>query len=236
MKVALITGGTKGIGLSVAKNLHKLGYTPVINYFNDDFAAEEVKKTYGYDIIKADVSNFCDVNNMVAEVINKYGKIDLLVNSAGISLKEQLLVDTSLEDMTRLVNVNLLGTILVTKAVLPSMINNHAGVIINLSSVYAKMGGCCEAVYSATKGGVESFTKAVAREVANANIRVNAVAPGFIDTDMNAHITKSEREEFVDTLLIKRIGTAHDVANVVEFLVKNTYITGAIIPVDGGMY
>ncbi len=235
MKIALVTGGNKGIGLEVAKSLRKLGYKPVINYFSDDIAAKKACEEYGFYPIKADVSNEAEVKSMVSEVLEKFGKIDLLVNCAGIALKQKILLDVEYSEMTRVVGVNLLGTILVSKAVLENMIKNRSGVIINISSIYGEKGGSCEAVYSATKGGINAFTKALSKEVADANIRVNAVAPGFIDTQMNAHITEEERREFCEEVLVKRIGKAEDVASAVCFLVENTYITGAIIPVDGGM-
>lgn len=235
MKIALVTGGNKGIGLEIAKKLKKLGYKPVINYFSDDVAAKKACEEFDFCSVKADVSKEEEVNKMVSFIIEKFGKIDLLVNCAGIALKQKVLLDVSYEEALRVVNVNLMGTILVSKAVLENMIANRSGIIVNISSVYGEKGGSCEAVYSATKGGINAFTKALSKEVADVNIRVNAVAPGFIDTDMNAHITKEERESFCKELPLKRIGTTEDVANAVCFLVKNTYLTGAIIPVDGGM-
>ncbi len=233
--ISLITGGTKGIGLGCAKKLNSLGYTPVLVYGHDDKAAEEVKNTYGFDTIKCDITDFSQVEKMVDFVVKKYGKIDVLVNSCGIALMQNLLIDQSILDIQKCVNTNLVGTMLVTKYVLLNMVKNRMGVIVNVSSIYGEIGGSCEAVYSATKGGINAFTKALAKEVANANIRVNAVAPGFIDTQMNAHITEKEREEFCENLLIPRIGTPEDIASAVEFLVTNTYITGQIITVDGGM-
>lgn len=235
MKVALVTGGTKGIGLGIARKLQMLGYKPVINYFSDDMAAERVNDKYGFKCYKADVSDFSAVKNMVDAIKKEEGDICLLVNSAGIALKQKILPDVSADEIMRTVSVNLIGTINATKAVLDGMIKNREGIIINISSVYGDIGGSCEAVYSATKGGVNAFTKAVAKEVSSAGIRVNAVAPGFIDTDMNAHISERDRKEFCENLLIPRIGTAEDVALAVEYLVKNTYVTGEIINVNGGM-
>lgn len=235
MKVALITGGSKGIGLAVAKKLQKSGYTPVINYFSDDITAEKVKNEYGFDVIKCDVSIEAEVKNMVFAVVKKYGRIDVLVNSAGIALKQKLLIDVSLSEMQRCLDVNLLGTILVCKAVLPYMIAEESGVIVNVSSFYGEKGGSCEAVYSATKGGINAFTKSLAKEVCDGNIRVNAVAPGFIDTQMNAHFSKEEKEAFFGDLLVKRGGSPEEVADAVLFLINNSYVTGVILPVDGGI-
>lgn len=235
MKIALVTGGNKGIGLEVAINLQKLGYKSVINYFSDDTAAKKAREEYGFYAVKCDVSVESEVKKMVSEVIEKFGKIDVLVNCAGIALKQKILLDVECSEMTRTIGVNLLGTILTSKAVLENMIKNRSGVIINISSVYGEKGGSCEVVYSATKGGINAFTKALSKEVSGANIRVNAVAPGFIDTQMNAHISDEERREFCEEVPAHRIGTVKDVASAVCFLVENTYITGAIIPVDGGM-
>lgn len=234
MKIALITGGTKGIGLAVAKNLEKSGYTPVINYFHDEDRALKVQKEYGFDVIRFDVSDEAAVNNAVKSVIKKYGKIDVLVNSAGIALKQKLLIDENLSEIQRCLNVNLLGTVLVSKAVLPYMIEKRFGVIVNLSSIYGETGGCCEAIYSATKGGINAFTKALSKEVGDANIRVNAVAPGFIDTEMNAHISDAEKEDFCKDLSVKRVGSPEEVASAVRFLIDNAYLSGVILPVDGG--
>lgn len=235
MKVALVTGGTKGIGLAVAKKLQKSGYTPVINYFSDDVTAKKVENDYGIKAYKADVSDEKAVNKMVSDIISRYGKIDVLVNSAGIALKQKTLLDVDYEEMQRCISVNLAGTILTTKAVLTGMISSGGGVIVNVSSVYGNTGGSCEAVYSATKGGINAFTKAIAKEFSSANIRVNAVAPGFIDTEMNVHISAEDKNAFCEDLLVKRIGTPEDVASAVYFLIENTYISGTVLSVDGGM-
>lgn len=234
MKIALITGGSKGIGLAVAQKLQKSGYTPVINYFHDDLTAEKVKKEYGFDTIKCDVSKMEDVRNMVSSVVKKYGKIDVLVNSAGVAIKQKLLIDVNSEELLRCVNINLLGTIFTCQAVLPYMIEKRSGAIVNISSVYGDEGGSCEAVYSASKGGINAFTKALSKEVGSANIRVNAVAPGFIDTAMNAHLSKEDVDDFCAELSLNRVGTPEEVADAVYFLINNTYVTGVILPVDGG--
>lgn len=235
MKIALITGGTKGIGLEVAKKLQKSGYMPVINYFSDDNRAKKVKNEYGFETYKCDVSVESEVEKMVDFVLNKYGKIDVLVNSAGIALRQKVLFDVTVEEMQRCMAVNLIGTILVSQKVACAMLSRGGGAIVNISSVYGETGASCEAVYAATKGGINAFTKSLAKELGSANVRVNAVAPGFIDTEMNAHLSEKDRLEFCEGLPLKRIGNPQDVASAVVFLVENTYVTGAIIPVDGGM-
>ena len=235
MKIAFITGGTKGIGLAVAKKLQKSGYTPVINYFSDEATAKKVEKEYGFLTVKADVADEKQISGATEYVVSKFGKIDVLVNSAGIAPKQSVLLDVDGDVIKRTIDVNLAGTVNATKAVFAYMLKNRSGVIINVSSAYGERGGACEAVYSATKGGINAFTKSFALEASAANVRVNAVAPGFIDTDMNAHIGEEDRLDFYKDLPIKRIGTPDDVADAVAFLIEATYITGAIIPVDGGM-
>ena len=234
MGVALVSGGTKGIGLAIAKTLKNKGYKTVVCYSNDEAAALSAQES-GLDVFKCDVSSPKDVQNLKAFIESRYGGADVLVNCAGVSLEQKVVLDVTLEEFDRLFDVNVKGTFLLTNAMLPKMLEKEKGVIVNISSIWGIDGGACEAVYSATKGAINAYTKALAKEFGSANIRVNCVAPGYIDTRMNAHLTQEDRAEFVSSLMIKRVGTCEDVASAVAFLIENEYVTGQILRIDGGM-
>ena len=233
MGLALISGGTRGIGLAVALSLKNKGYKTVVCYSKDQAAALNAQNL-GLEAIKCDVSNPDSVKALSERIEKLYGGVDVLVNCAGVSLEQKVVLDVTLEEFNHLFDVNVKGTFLLTNAIIPLMLEK-GGSIINISSIWGIDGGACEAVYSATKGAINAYTKALSKELAGANIRVNAVAPGYIDTQMNAHISEEDKLEFVSNLLIKRVGTGEDVANAVTFLIENDYITGQILRVDGGM-
>ena len=186
--------------------------------------------------VKGDVSIFDDTANMVNQIINEFGKIDVLVNNAGIT-KDALLMRMKKEDFEDVINVNLVGTFNVTKNVIPYMIKQRSGRIINISSVVGVSGNAGQTNYSASKAGIIGFTKSLAKEVASRNILVNAVAPGFIETQMTDVLKQEVKEEIAKNIPLRRMGTPEDVANVVKFLAgeQSSYITGQIINVDGGM-
>lgn len=240
-KVALITGGSRGIGKKVAEEFAKHGYDLVINYVSDNTNLEELEndfKSLGAKalFVKTDVTNFEDCSNMVNKAIEEYGRIDVLVNNAGIT-KDSLLIRMKEEDFDKVININLKGTFNVTKNVVPFMIKQKEGKIINISSVVGVVGNAGQANYSASKAGIIGFTKTLAKELASRNIRVNAVAPGFIQTDMTSVLKDSIKENINNQIPLKRMGTAEEVANVVYFLADDvsSYITGQVINVDGGM-
>ncbi len=240
-KVALITGGSRGIGKKVAEEFAKHGYDLVINYVSDNTNLEELEndfKSLGAKalFVKTDVTNFEDCSNMVNKAIEEYGRIDVLVNNAGIT-KDSLLIRMKEEDFDKVININLKGTFNVTKNVVPFMIKQKEGKIINISSVVGVVGNAGQANYSASKAGIIGFTKTLAKELASRNIRVNAVAPGFIQTDMTSVLKDSVKENINNQIPLKRMGTAEEVANVVYFLAEDvsSYITGQVINVDGGM-
>ena len=240
-KVALITGGSRGIGKKVAEEFAKHGYDLVINYVSDNTNLEELEndfKSLGAKalFVKTDVTNFEDCSNMVNKAIEEYGRIDVLVNNAGIT-KDSLLIRMKEEDFDKVININLKGTFNVTKNVVPFMIKQKEGKIINISSVVGVVGNAGQANYSASKAGIIGFTKTLAKELASRNIRVNAVAPGFIQTDMTSVLNDSVKENINNQIPLKRMGTAEEVANVVYFLADDvsSYITGQVINVDGGM-
>ena len=240
-KVVLVTGGSRGIGKEVAKVYAENGYDVAINYVSDKTDVEGIKKEF-QDLgvkclmVKADVSNREEVEKMVEEVISEFEKIDVLVNNAGIT-KDTLLMRMSEEDFDKVIEINLKGTYLVTKAATKYMMKKRQGSIINLASVVGVVGNSGQCNYSASKAGIIGFTKSVAKELASRNIRANAVAPGFIETDMT-NVLKDEIKENINAQIpLKRMGTAREVAEVIYFLgsEKSSYITGQVINIDGGM-
>ena len=240
-KVALITGSSRGIGKQIAIRLAKEGYNIAINYVNKneevDKTIEEIK-SQGVEVLEAagDVSNFEESKKIVELVIEKFGQIDVLVNNAGIT-KDTLIMRMQPEDFTKVINVNLVGTFNITKNVVPYMMKKREGRIINISSVVGISGNAGQCNYAASKAGIIGFTKSLAKEVASRNILVNAVAPGFIETNMTDVLKEDVKLNIKKQIPLNRIGTAEDVANVVYFLTskESSYITGQIIQVDGGM-
>lgn len=240
-KCALITGATRGIGKQIAITLAKQGYNIALNYRKENEELENTKKEIekiGVQIlaVKGDVANFEDCENFVKQVIERFGQIDVLVNNAGIT-KDMLLMRMKKEDFEQVIDTNLVGTFNVTKNVVPYMMKARSGRIINISSVVGISGNAGQTNYSASKAGIIGFTKSLAKEIASRNIFVNAVAPGFIETNMTDVLKDDVKQEIAKNIPLKRMGTAQDVANVVKFLASDdsSYITGQVINVDGGM-
>lgn len=240
-KVALITGATRGIGKQIALTLADEGYDIALNYRKEDENLINTKKEIEEKnvkclAVKGDISNFEDTEKFVKEVIEEYGKIDVLVNNAGIT-KDMLLVRMKKEDFESVIDVNLVGTFNVTKNVISYMMKARSGRIINISSVVGVAGNSGQTNYSASKAGIIGFTKSLAKEVASRNILVNAIAPGFIETNMTDVLKDEVKEEIAKNIPLKRMGNTQDVANVVKFLASedSAYITGQVINVDGGM-
>ena len=241
-KVALITGGSRGIGEKIAERFAQAGYNLIINYVSNIENVEEletkIKGNANIEIlfIQSDVTSFESCENMVNEAIKKFGHIDVLENNAGIT-KDTLLMRMKEEDFDKVINVNLKGTYNVTKNVIPYMMKQKYGKIINISSVVGVSGNAGQANYAASKAGIIGFTKSVAKELASRNILANCVAPGFIKTDMTDILSDSVKESINSQIPLKKMGTAKEVANAVYFLgnEENTYITGQVLNVDGGM-
>ena len=240
-KVAFITGGSRGIGKEVATKFAENGYNIVINYVSDKTDVEQLRNEWESKgvktlILKADVTKAEEVENVVKTAIDTFGKIDVLVNNAGIT-RDNLLMRMSEEEFDKVIETNLKGTFIVTKAVTKYMMKKRNGSIVNLSSVVGVAGNACQCNYSASKAGVIGFTKSVAKELASRNIRANAVAPGFIETDMTAVLSDSVKESIHNQIPLKRMGSAKEVAELIYFLgsEKSSYITGQVINVDGGM-
>jgi len=240
-KVTIVTGASRGIGRSVAIELAKLGAKVVINYAGNEVAAKEVKDIIvaagGQAIaIKADVANVEAVNAMVKETIDTFGKIDILVNNAGIT-RDNLLMRMKEEDWDAVMNINLKGVFVCTKSVSRIMMKQRVGKIINMTSVVGLMGNAGQANYAAAKAGVIGFTKSMAKELASRGITVNAIAPGFINTDMTAVLSEQVKKDLAGKIPVGRLGSPEDVAAAVAFLASDSasYITGQTLNVDGGM-
>lgn len=239
-KIALITGSSRGIGRSIALGLAKEGASVIINYSKDMenslITERKIIESGGYcKSIKADVSHYSEAKSLIESIINKFGRIDILVNNAGVS-KVGLFIDTAEEDFDSIINTNLKGIYNTCHNALKYMIERKSGSIINISSIWGETGASCEVLYSASKGGVNSFTKSLAKEIAGMGIRVNAIAPGVINTQMNSFLNEDEKQELVKEIPMGRFGETSDISDLAVFLAsgKSNYITGQIIKVDGG--
>lgn len=239
-KIALVTGASRGIGRAIALELSKAGAFVAVGYRSDAKGAQgtlELLREQGGQgcVICADVSSFTASKAMIEGIINTYGKIDILVNNAGIS-KIGLLIDMTEEDIRGMIDINLKGTINCSQHALNYMMFHMGGVIINISSIWGKVGASCEAIYSATKGGIDSFTKALAKEAGPSNVRVNAISPGVIDTEMNRWMNEEEKKILIDEIPVGRFGLPEEVGKLAAFLASEaaSYINGQILTVDGG--
>lgn len=233
-KVAIVSGGSRGIGASIVETLASSGFNVVLNYrFSADKANDIASKFSNVVTFQADVSDYAQVKSLVDFTISKFGRIDLLVNNAGIDFINTL-SDTSDSDFDKVLKNNLYSAFYLSKEVSPYMINAKSGLIINISSIWGIVGASCEMAYSVSKAGLDAMTKSLAKELGPSNIRVNSVAPGIIDTDMNSFLSKEELSEIVNDIPLERIGLPSDVADTVLFLEKNSYITGQVIQVTGG--
>ena len=235
MSVAFVTGGSRGIGAETVKLLSQEGWTVAFCYYSDDDAAEQVAQMTGALKIKADVADEVAIDSAIKQAQSQLGDVDLLVNNAALSFAG-LFTDISSENWQRMLNVNVNGVLNATKSVLPQMINNKRGKIINISSVWGQLGASCEVHYSTTKAAIIGFTKALAKEVGPSGITVNCIAPGVIATDMNNRLTKEDLTALADETPLCRIGSVTDVAQAVVYLASSgaDFITGQVLGVDGG--
>ena len=240
-QIVLVTGGSRGIGKAAALACAREGAHIIINYAGNVKAAEETVKEFS-DLgqkclaVQADISKLADVERLIEEATAEFGKIDILVNNAGIT-RDGLLMRMKEEDWDAVIETNLKGIFLCTKAVIRGMMKQRSGRIINMTSVVGVMGNAGQANYAAAKAGVIGFTKSTAKELASRGITVNAIAPGFIHSDMTSVLPENVKEEMVKAIPIGRMGEAEEVADAVVFLASNSarYITGQVIHVDGGM-
>ena len=240
-KCAVITGASRGIGKAVALKLASLGANIVLNYRSNEKEALEVEnqiKEMGVETlcVKGDISKLEEVEKLVTAAKEKFGTIDIMVNNAGIT-KDTLILRMKEEDFDSVIDVNLKGVFNCLKTITPIMVKQKQGKIINLSSVVGISGNAGQVNYSASKAGVIGMTKSLAKEVGSRGITVNAVAPGYIETDMTQELGEKYKEEMKKIIPLKKLGKAEDVANVVAFLASESadYVTGQVIQVDGGM-
>ena len=240
-KVALVTGAGRGIGREIALTLAEYGADVIVNYNGSKEKAQEVAakiEEMGHKAVavQCSVADFEACGKMITDMLAVFGHIDILVNNAGIT-KDNLVIKKTAQDFDAVIDTNLKGTFNTIKHMYRPMIKQKAGRIINLSSVTGVLGNAGQANYAASKAGVIGLTKSMARELASRNITVNAVAPGFIDTDMTQAMTDAAKEATVEQIPLKRVGTPRDIAETVAFLASDraAYITGQVISVDGGM-
>lgn len=233
-KRVLITGGTRGIGKALVQRFSRDGWQVFFCYENSVEQAERLVNEYpNVTAVRCNVAN----ETQVQELFQQVGKIDALVCNAGIALPQQLLTDTSFEDYRRVMSVNMDGTFLCCQQAAKSMVTNHKGSIVTVSSMWGEIGGSCEVAYSASKGAVIAFTKALAKELGPAGVRVNCVSPGVIETEMNGHLSEEDKLALKEETPLMQLGIPEQVADVVAFLCSegSSFITGQVLGVNGGM-
>ena len=241
-KIALVTGGSRGIGSSICTELAKAGATVIINYSNSKDSAEEVLKKIesasgNGEVVKFDVSDSNEVEKSIKEIIDKYEKIDILVNNAGIT-RDSLFMRMKENQWDEVFETNIKGVFNCTKNVIRIMIKNQYGKIINISSVVGEMGNPGQVNYSSTKSALIGFTKSLAKELGSKNINVNAVSPGFIETEITDVLSDTIKEKYKEIIPLSRFGQPEDVAKAVLFLASDdsSYITGEVLKINGGLY
>lgn len=237
-KVIIVTGASRGIGREIVKQLAREGNIVIANYNKSEEQAIELKEelqkeNINIEIYKADVSKRIEVIGMVKFVIDKFKKIDVLINNAGIS-EFKMFTDETDEDWDRIINTNLYSVFCTTQEVLKDMIHNKKGCIINISSIWGMVGASCETIYSVSKAGIDALTKSLAKELGPSNIRVNSIAPGIIDTNMNERLTEDELCEIKRDIPLGKIGKTIDIAKCVKWLIEDEFTTGQIISINGG--
>lgn len=238
-KVAIVTGGSRGIGYSIVKKLSENNYNVVFTYNNSMDSANQLLeecKSYNFGHVcafKADISDYSQVKSLIDFTLKEFGKIDLLVNNAAIDLIKPF-NDVSNEEFDTLMKTNLYSAFYTSKLAVDSMLHEKSGSIINISSIWGLIGASCEMPYSVSKAGLDAMTKSLAKELGPSNIRVNSIAPGIIDTDMNAILSQDEKNDIIKEIPLAKIGSPSDIADCVIYLANAQYVTGQIIQVNGG--
>lgn len=238
MKNIVVTGGSRGIGKCLVENFAKAGYNVILNYNKSKKQAEQIKNELAgqgikIEIFKADISKREEVKKLIKFAIKNMGNIDILINNAGIA-KLQMFQDVTEEDWNEMMDTNLKSIYYTIQEVLPSMIQKKAGCIINISSMWGIVGASCEAVYAASKAGMDAITKSLAKELGPSNIRINSIAPGVINTDMNSTIDEKIKEEIKKETPLERIGESIDIYRCAKWLAEDEFTTGQVISVNGG--
>ena len=228
MKTVLVTGGTRGIGRAIANAFLQKGYRVVVTYSKDEESADDARRN-GLEVYKADVAS----EREILEVFSKIKRLDVLVNNAGVALVKQI-QDVSYEEFLRLMSINVGGAFLCSREATKLMVSQGNGLIVNISSIWGEVGGSCESVYSASKGALISFTKALAKELGFSGVRVNCISPGMIETRMNDCFSTEEKRAIAEEIPLGRMGKAEEVASAVLFLEENEYVTGVDLAVGGG--
>lgn len=237
-KTIIVTGASRGIGAAIVKMLAKEDYNIVLNYNKSEEIAKKMQEEFtkqgkNVEIFKADVSKREEVKKLIEFTINKFKKIDVLINNAGIS-QTRLFTDITDEDWNNMLNVNLNSVFYMTQEIVPYMIHEKEGCIINISSIWGITGAACETHYSVAKAGVDAMTKSLAKELGPSNIRVNSIAPGIIDTDMNKYLSDEDLANIEDEIPLGKVGNPETVAKCVKWLIEDDYTTGQIIGINGG--
>lgn len=237
-KIIIVTGASRGIGKEIAKELAKKEYTVIANYNKSEKQATELKEelekeNIKIDIFKADVSKRNEAQELVEYTIKKYGKIDVLINNAGISQIKEFTQITD-EDWNNMINTNLNSVFYMTQETCKNMIHNKKGCIINISSIWGIVGASCEVHYSVSKAGIDAMTKSLAKEMGPSNIRINSIAPGIINTEMNKNLSEEEINNIKEEIPLEKIGKTQDIEKCVEWLIEDEYTTGQIISINGG--
>ncbi len=238
-KTAIVTGASRGIGRAVARQLARDGFDVVACFCNSENDAKSLLEEIGgfsrAIAVRANVADEQDVQNLLNQTLKTFGKVDVLVNCAGVS-DTRLLIDSTKSDYDHVFDVNMRGTYNTCKIIGREMLSSQSGKIVNISSVWGIVGGSCESVYSASKGAIIAFTKALAKEFGPNGINVNCVAPGFVETDMTKNVAEDIREEIKENSALNRLGAPEDIAGVVSFLAseKSNFVTGQVITADGG--
>lgn len=237
-KVIIVTGASRGIGREISKGLSKKGYQVIANYNKSEEQAmklkEELEKeNIEIDIFKADVSKRKEAEELVNYTIKKYGKIDVLINNAGISQIKEFTQITD-KDWDNIINTNLNSVFYMSQEACKNMIHNKKGCIINISSIWGMIGASCEVHYSVSKAGIDAMTKSLAKEMGPSNIRVNSIAPGIINTEMNKELSEEEINNIKEEIPLEKIGKSQDIEKCIEWLIEDEYTTGQIISINGG--